>query len=52
MCDLVQGRGHVLLGTGPDGWASAGPAHQCPVAQEITQLLALVIPLPVETLQT
>lgn len=37
------------LGTGADGWASAGPAHQDPAAQEITQLLLLEIPLPVET---
>lgn len=48
MCFLVQGRGHVL-GTEPGGWASEGPAHQYPAAQEITQLLALVtleLPLP------
>lgn len=52
MCKPVQGIGHALRGTGQDGWASAGPAHHYPEAQEITQLLDLVIlrlPLPVET---
>lgn len=49
MCDPVHGKGHVPLGTGADGWASADPAHQDPAAQEITQLLLLEIPLPVET---
>lgn len=51
-CDPVQGTGHALLSTAWDGWVSAGPAHHYPAAQEITQLLRLVmlgLPLPVET---
>lgn len=49
MCKQVQGVGHALRSTGQDGWASADLAHYYPEAQEMAQLLGLVIlelPLP------
>lgn len=52
-CKLVQGLTCVLLRTGPG--ASTGPTHRWPMAQEITQLLALAglgLVLPAETSDT